>query len=110
MSRIFRNSCLSELSFESRLLIIGLTNRLSRSRGIACPCMCRLELMRPYNEVLTMRAFRRYRLRLAVMWIMVVLGLSETAKAQVQFDNSVKSGFQWSVTQVTTPAFVIGTG
>jgi len=28
----------------------------------------------------------------------------------VNFDNAVTSGFQWSVTSITTPAFVVGTG
>src|SRR5438067_4465676 len=59
------------------------------------------------------RMLRRYQPRLAVLLIMVVvvlLGWGEPVEAQVQFDNSVKSGFQWGVTKVTTPAFAVGTG
>ena len=32
------------------------------------------------------------------------------AEAQVVFDNAVDSGFHWSVTSVTTPGFVVGSG
>jgi len=28
----------------------------------------------------------------------------------VKYDNSVRSGFQWSVTRITTPSFVVGSG
>jgi hypothetical protein len=32
------------------------------------------------------------------------------APSGVLFDNAVRSGFQWGVTSITTPAFIIGTG
>jgi len=40
-----------------------------------------------------------------------LLSLSTTAAhAAVTYDNGVKSGFQWGVTTVTTPALTIGSG
>src|SRR5207249_439025 len=33
-----------------------------------------------------------------------------TGTGRVTYDNSVSSGFQWGVTRVTTPAFIIGSG
>jgi len=53
-----------------------------------------------------------------VLWlylvITVILLFPESVRAQpanrVTYDNSVSSGFQWGVTRVTTPAFIIGSG
>jgi len=39
----------------------------------------------------------------------LTVGTAPTSQT-VQFDNAVDSGFRWSVTSVTTPAFVVGSG
>src|SRR5205814_3188921 len=40
----------------------------------------------------------------------VTIPVSAPAPAGVAYDNSMSSGFQWGVTSVTTPAFVVGSG
>jgi len=40
----------------------------------------------------------------------VTLTVAVAGQATVAYDNSVSSGFQWGVTSVTTPAFVVGSG
>src|SRR6266567_7263935 len=57
------------------------------------------------QPILTMRAV------FLVILFASLLSLSTTAAhAAVTYDNGVKSGFQWGVTTVTTPAFTIGSG
>jgi len=40
----------------------------------------------------------------------VSLTVAAPVTGRVTYDNSVSSGFQWGVTRVTTPAFIIGSG
>jgi hypothetical protein len=47
---------------------------------------------------------------LLVFAICALAAVPGFAEAQVVFDNAVDSGFHWSVTSVTTPAFVVGSG
>ena len=47
---------------------------------------------------------------LLVLAVCMLAGLAGRAEAQVVFDNAVDSGFHWSVTSITTPAFVVGSG
>src|SRR6266567_4238560 len=57
------------------------------------------------QPILTMRAV------FLVILFASLLSLSTTAAhAAVTYDNGVKSGCQWGVTTVTTPAFTIGSG
>src|SRR6266567_5534781 len=57
------------------------------------------------QPILTMRAV------FLVILFASLLSLSTTAAhAAVTYDNGVKSGFQWGVTTVTTPALTIGSG
>ena len=40
----------------------------------------------------------------------LTVGTAPAPSQTVAFDNAVDSGFHWSVTSVTTPAFVVGSG
>ena len=57
------------------------------------------------QPVLTMRAAF-----LAILSVGLLSFFTPAAHAGVTYDNGVKSGFQWGVTTITTPAFTIGSG
>ena len=45
-----------------------------------------------------------------LLWCGLTPAAGQTGTGRVTYDNKVSSGFQWGVTRVTTPAFIIGSG